>query len=133
MLTSRLFQTPVSLLAVFLFGCAGSQEKKDLVQYSSGKAPITFDLVVSQKSPNHYDIGGSPHDFDALVRRVRDDQAKTVLVKGAATVADVLCVSILGVESGASAFFAPEDGEPKAVTWSMNSESTAKVRKHCRE
>jgi hypothetical protein len=120
-------------LAILVAGCAGTRQSIESVTYDSKVTPEAFDLIVVRKSSTRYEIDGSPYTFNSLVEHVKSEKARTVLVEGTSSVADVLCVSILGVETGSAVFFNGSDGKAKAVSFSMDTASTAGVARSCRE
>ena len=129
---TRCRPVPIAL-ALLVSGCAGTSQIVAPIQYDSGSTPDSFDVLVVRKSSDRYEINGVPYTFDALVEQVKRAKARTVLVNGTSTIADVLCVSILGVETGSSVFFDGSDGKPKAVSFSMDAASTANIARSCRE
>lgn len=121
-----------SLMTLGMAGCAGTGTVAQPVVYDSGTAPESFDIVVERESASRYRIGRTTYTFATLVKMVKDSDTHTVLINGPRTIGDVFCVSILGIETGASVFFRGGDGKPKAVSWSMDAGSTETLANGCR-
>jgi hypothetical protein len=93
------------LVSVLCIGCASAPNRP---------VPSSFDLVVLLESFGAYSINGTPYTFAGVIGAVASSPARTVVVKGANSMADAVCASAIAVKSGKQVFLLP-DGQAKPV------------------
>jgi hypothetical protein len=84
------------------------------------------------RSPGSYEADGASYSFSEFAQLIGRRGAKTVLVQETKSVQDVICLSMLGLESNSSVFFSSEGGAPRSVSWEMDAVSTGNVMQGCR-
>jgi hypothetical protein len=96
----------LALVACLIAGCSPSR--------TSSGAATSFDLVVVQQEFGVYSIDGTRLDFPGVIAAIENSRAKAIAIRGARSLADVLCTSAIRMKTGKRVFLIPEGSDRPA-------------------
>jgi hypothetical protein len=133
------FRSPhaiVTTLAATLAACAGTPPYRAPVltgpRYDSGSVPAQFAVVVQKTGPQRYEVDGAVFDFNGLAQHLKSDDATPVLVRGAASDVDSMCIALLGMEIHRPLFVARNSGAARGLSMTMDAQATTFLASACR-